>query len=246
VDFTLDSQGQRSAMLQPRSLLGVIVNPSSTGRGGWRAFLMICLVLSRTGTDFASAQTPPSPSQESSKTALTHLDAVTKGPAFVVAYPSLLKDKPITARVYVMLGPAGSGLEPRLGPTWFHPQPFFSTLVQDWKPGESVRLDSSSKGFPGPLDSLKPTEYMAQAIVRLNPDTHDIGSGEGNAYGPVAHVRLEPGTASPIRLAVDTLIPPRKFRETKRIKLAELESPLLSAFYKRPTKHRAAVILPAA
>ena len=245
VDFTLDSQDQRYAMLQPRSLLGVIVSPSSTGRGGWCAFLIICMVLSRTGNDFASAQTPPSPSQESSKTAQTHLDDVTKGPALVVAYPLLLKDKPITARVYVMLGPAGSRLEPRLGPTWFHPQPFFSASVQDWKPGESVRLDSTSNGFPGPLDSLKPTDYMAQAIVRLNPDTHDIGSGEGNAYGPVVQVRLEPGTGSPITLDVDTLIPPRKFRETKRIKLAELESPLLSAFYKRPIKHRAAVILPA-
>ena len=231
-------------MLPVRSLLGFIVSPWSTGRGGWRAFLIICLVLSRTGTDFASGQTPPSPGQESSKNDPVHPGTAAKGPSFEVAYPSLLKDKLITARVYVMLGPGGSGLEPRFGPAWFHPQPFFSTRVRDWKPGESVRLDSASNGFPGPLDRLKPAEYVAQAIVRLNPDTHDIGSGEGNLYGPVVRALIEPGTASPIKLDVDRLIPPRKFRETKRIKLAELESPLLSAFYGRPIKHRAAVILP--
>ena len=38
--------------------------------------------------------------------------------------------------------------------------------------------------------------------------------------------------------------PRGSFQETERIKLAELESPLLSAFYHRPIKHRAAVILP--
>ena len=41
-------------------------------------------------------------------------------------------------------------------------------------------------------------------------------------------------------------MPPQKFQETDRIKLAELESPLLSAFHHRPIKHRAAVILPEA
>jgi S-formylglutathione hydrolase FrmB len=233
-------------MLIVQSIIGVIVSPWSTGcRGGWRAFLFIGTALSGIATGFASGQTPSPPGRESSKTAQAHRDAATKGPAFEIAYPSLLKDKPITARVYVMLGPGGSGLEPRLGPSWFHPQPFFSTLVEDWKPGESVRVDSASAGFPGPLDSLKPADYAAQAVIRLNLDTHDNGSGEGNAYGPVIHTRLEPGTASPIRLEVDALVPPREFRETNRIKLAELDSPLLSAFYHRPIKHRAAVILPA-
>ena len=83
-------------------------------------------------------------------------------------------------------------------------------------------------------------------MVRLNPDTHSIGTGEGNAYGPVIQVKIGPEETGPIKLEVDKLVPPRKFQETDRIKLAELESPLLSAFYHRPIKHRAAVILPEA
>src|SRR5512135_3905634 len=139
-------------MFQVRSLLGVCLSPGSTARGGWRAFLFIGTALAGIVTDFASGQTPPPPGHESSKTTQAHRDAATKGPAFEIAYPSLLKDQPITARVYVMLGPGDSHLEPRFGPTWFHPRPFFSTLVQDWKPGQSVLVDSTSTGFPGPLD----------------------------------------------------------------------------------------------
>ena len=63
-----------------------------------------------------------------------------------------------------------------------------------WKPGEPLRIDSRSDGFPVPLDELEPGRYAIQAVVRLNPDTHRIGDGEGNAYGPVVHAELDPET----------------------------------------------------
>jgi S-formylglutathione hydrolase FrmB len=166
------------------------------------------------------------------------------GPAFEVAYPSKLKTEPFSARVYVFLGPGSSRLEPRFGPDWFRPRPFFAREVKGWKPGQYVRIDASADGFPGPLDTLEPGDYAIQAVVRLNPDEPKIGSGEGNAYGSVVHANLDPAKKDAIALEVDKLVPPRVFRETDRIKLAELESPILSAFYHRPIKHRAAVILP--
>ena len=85
-----------------------------------------------------------------------------------------------------------SGAEPRLGPNWFRPQPFFAVDVENWKPGEPLRIGSRSDGFPGPLDEIKPGKYAIQAVVRLNLDTHQIGDGEGNAYGPVVHAELDP------------------------------------------------------
>ncbi len=101
-------------------------------------------------------------------------------------------------------------------------------------------------GFPGPLDELEPGRYAIQAVVRLNLDTHKIGDGEGNAYGPVVHAELDPkkGERSPSRST--TSVKPRPFKTTERIKLVELPSPKLSAFHHRPIKHRAAVILPKA
>jgi hypothetical protein len=200
--------------------------------------LAACLVT----LEVASAESGLGATQEPAPQSKTV--AAAKGIAFEIAYPSKLLSKPYTGRVYAMLGKGNSRLEPRFGPNWFRPEPFFAIDVKHWKPGQTVRIDSKSLGFPGPLSALEPGEYAIQAVVRLNPDTHKLGDGEGNAYGPVVHAKLDPKQAAAIALEVDQLVPPRKFVETDRIKLAELESPLLSAFHHRPIKHRAAVILP--
>lgn len=167
-----------------------------------------------------------------------------KGPSFEVTYTKAVAEGPVSTRVYVMLEPAGSSAEPRLGPNWFRPQPFFAVDARNWRPGQPLRVDAGATGFPAPLDRIRPGKYSAQAVVRLNLDTHRIGDGEGNAYGPVVQVDFDPARTEPIALAVDRLVPPRRFPESERIRLVELPSPKLSAFHGRPIKHRAAVILP--
>jgi Putative esterase len=151
---------------------------------------------------------------------------------------------PITARVYVMLAPAPGLGEPRFGPSWFRPQPFFAVEAKGWKPGETLEVGADSVGFPGPIAALEPGNYRAQAVVRRNPDTHRIGDGEGNLFGPPIRVTIDPKARGKIALKVDKVVPPRVFKETDRVKLVEIPSPLLSAFHKRPIRHRAAVILP--
>jgi pimeloyl-ACP methyl ester carboxylesterase len=228
-------------MNSSESVLALRRHHGSVGRPRGRLLLLglagclITLELAPAKADSGMLQ-EPGPSDTKPSTA--------KGVAFEVAYPSKVLSQPITGRVYVMLGAGGSRLEPRFGPNWFRPEPLFARDVKDWKPGQSVRIDSTTAGFPGPLNTLEPGDYSMQAVVRLNPDTHKMGDGEGNAYGPVVHAKIDPKQTAAIPLEVDKLVPPRKFAETDRIKLAELESPLLSAFYHRPIKHRAAVILP--
>ena len=97
---------------------------------------------------------------------------------------------------------------------------------------------------PARSRSLAPGNYAAQAVIRLNPDTHKLGDGEGNAFGPVVVAKLDPEAGGTVALAVDRVVPAKVLRETDRIKLVELPSPLLSAFHRRPIRHRAAVILP--
>ncbi len=168
---------------------------------------------------------------------------------FEVAFTPEVRPVPISARVYVMLGPARAGLggprsEPRLGPNWFRPQPFFAVEAKDWKPGAQLEVGADSVGYPEPLIALEAGEYQAQAVIRLNSDTHKLGDGEGNAYGPVITITVGPTSTEPIKLIVDTLVAPRKFPETDRVKLVEIDSPMLSAFHHRPIKHRAGIILP--
>ena len=54
-----------------------------------------------------------------------------KGLAFEVTYAAALRSEPIKGRVYVFLEPDGSGAEPRSGPNWFRPQPFFAVDVDE-------------------------------------------------------------------------------------------------------------------
>lgn len=170
---------------------------------------------------------------------------VASGVSFAIAYPDKVAGgKPINARVYVMLAAPGSPAEPRFGPNWFRPQPFFAREVRDWKPGESIVVDEKAVGFPDTLDKLAPGAYRAQAVVRLNPDTAKIGEGEGNLFGPAIDLKAPAAGAEPIKLAVDQVVPPKPFRETDRIKYASLPSLLLSEFFGRPIKHEAAVVLP--
>jgi Putative esterase len=165
--------------------------------------------------------------------------------AFEVRCAAKLPTAPTKGRVYVFLGPDNYYLEPRFGPDWFRPQPFFAVNFDNWKPGEPLRIDPRSDGFPGPLNELRPGRYAMQAVVRINLDTHKIGDGEGNVYGPVVHAELDPKQGGTIALKVDKIVEPRLSKSTDRIKLVEFPSAKLSAFHHRPIKHRAAVILPA-
>ncbi len=165
-------------------------------------------------------------------------------PGFEVTYDAKVHPGPISARVYVMLGPAEGLGEPRNGPDWFNPQPFFAVEARDWKPGEPLKVGRDAAGFPGPLDSLKPGDYRAQAVVRLNPDTHALGDGAGNAYGPAVKVAIGPDVAEPAKLTIEKVVPRRPFKETELVKLVDIPSPMLSEALKRPIRHRAAVILP--
>jgi hypothetical protein len=164
-------------------------------------------------------------------------------PAFEITFADAISPEPVSGRVYVFLGPARSSAAPRLGPDWFRPRPFFAVDVAGWKPGQPLRMDSKATGFPDRLDRIPAGQYNAQAVLRLNRDTHRIGDGEENAYGPVVPVEIGQEGA-PIVLRIDTFVEPRRFPSTGRIKLVELRSPKLSAFHGREIKHRAAVILP--
>lgn len=233
----------------PRRLPHSLTGPARPGgrqrRAAWSVALLAILAPgSWAGSVPAQVVKTPAPAPDSRTDAAGGKTAARTALAFEVGYPAILGSRPITGRVYVFLRPGKSGPEPRLGPDWFQPHPFFASDVRDWKPARPVRIDSAASGYPGPLDTLPAGDYAIQAVVRLNPDTHSLGTGEGNAYGPVVQAAIDPRTTRTITLEVDRLVPPRPFAESDRIKLAELESPLLSAFYHRPIKHRAAVILP--
>jgi S-formylglutathione hydrolase FrmB len=164
--------------------------------------------------------------------------------AFEVRYARELRPGPVSARVYVMLGPAVGLREPRFGPDWFRPQPFFAVDAIQWKAGEPLHFGAEAIGCPGPLKDLPAGTYAAQAVMRLNRDSSKLGDGEGNAYGPVVKAAIDPAASGTIALTIDKIVQPLPFNETDRLKLVDIPSPLLSGHHMRAIRQRAAVILP--
>ena len=83
---------------------------------------------------------------------------------FHVAFDPKVSNVPFTGRVYVMLS-REPVTEPRSGPNWFRPEPFFARDVKDWKPGEGAILGADVLGCPTPLPKLPKGMYHAQAVM---------------------------------------------------------------------------------
>ncbi len=162
---------------------------------------------------------------------------------FEVILDESVAEEPVTARVYVMFGLPDTGSPPSRGPNWFNPQPMFAIDAEDWVPGTPIIIDDQATGFPGTLETIEPGRYAIQAVVRLNQDSHAIGA-PGNARSSVIQREINPATDGLIRLIADEVIAPRPFPESDRIKLIEFRSDLLSDFYHREIRHRAAIVLP--
>ncbi len=69
--------------------------------------------------------------------------------AFEVTFTDAVAAGPISARVYVMLGPPLSQREPRTGPDWFAPSPFFAVEARDWKPRRAAEGRRRGRGLSG-------------------------------------------------------------------------------------------------
>lgn len=154
--------------------------------------------------------------------------------------PAVTKE-PFTGRVLLFFSQRVGG-EPRFGPDWFRPQPFFAMDVKGWKP-EAPRIFQDHASFPHPLRTLPPGTYTVQAVMDFGLG-REVGSAPGNGYSkPVRH-EVRPGGGGVLKLTIDQVAKEQTFRETERVKLFEIESKLLSGFRKRPVKLRAGVQLP--
>lgn len=150
--------------------------------------------------------------------------------------------RPVSGRLFVYCSRRADG-EPRFGPNWFDPEPFFAVDVVDLKPGATVTVDDGAAGFPDRLSKLPPGRYRVQAQLDHNPDTHHAAFGEGNYYSAVIEWPLA-ATGGTLRLTLDQVVGPRLFRETEWLKEVVVESRLLSEFHQRPVRQMAAVVLP--
>ena len=153
-------------------------------------------------------------------------------------------DKPLTGRIFLFFS-HGKEREPRFGPNWFKPEPFFRLDVEAIEPGDVRRIDDSAAGFPKPLSKLPAGAYRVQALLDHDPDSQHYAQSGGNLYSQVLDWRHDPASPEPLRLTLDQIVPPRKFVEKPWLKEIRFKSKSLSEFHGREVLHLAAVVLPA-
>lgn len=174
----------------------------------------------------------------------SHLDAQEKQntPRFTVTFSKTISETPVSGRVLVMLGQGG---EPRHGPNWFRPMPFFARDVKDWAPETPLEIGQEAISFPTNLNQLPAKEYTVQAVLDLDvANTHRIGSSPGNGYSKTEKAMLDPQKGFNVKLIIDQVVKEAPFKETAQIKLVEIQSKLLSDFHGKPVRLRAGVKLP--
>jgi hypothetical protein len=152
-------------------------------------------------------------------------------------------EQPVSGRLFVFCSRKASG-EPRFGPDWFSPEPFFAIDVINFKPGLTRVIDDRADGFPDRLSTLPPGKYRVQALLDQAPDTHQAAHAGGNLYSDAREWRLDTPSSAGIDLVLNRVVPPRQFHQTAWLKEVSVESKLLSAFHDRPVRHLAAVVLP--
>jgi hypothetical protein len=150
----------------------------------------------------------------------------------------------VSGRLYVFLSPRPVQ-EPRDGPNWFSPEPFFAVDVKDFQPGTSRRLNDAADGFPERLSKLPPGRYRAQALLGHNPDYISQSRAPGNFFSRVVDVDVPAGPVQTVSLALDQVVAPKTFPDSKWVKRVSVGSRLLGQFLKREVLQEAAVALPA-
>jgi S-formylglutathione hydrolase FrmB len=118
--------------------------------------------------------------------------------------------------------------------------------VQNMEPGKIIEVDGDAMGFPGPLSSAPQGDYQVMALLDQNHSYTYNGAGAGDLYSEILTVKnLTPNAANaPVELTLSNRVPEKPLVETESIKLVEMESKSLTAFWGRPIKMQAGVVLP--
>jgi S-formylglutathione hydrolase FrmB len=162
---------------------------------------------------------------------------------FRLSFDANALDRPFTGRVFVLLTKSEPTRLPR-GLNWFSPEPAFAKDVTNWKPGEPLTVGADALAFPTPLADLKPGKYFAQAVMDRDLGGISFAASPGNVYSKPVPFEVGPKQPDAVLLTLDRVYEEPPFQETDSVKLAEVESKLLTKFHGKPTRLRAGVILP--
>ncbi|MBX3364542.1 MAG: hypothetical protein KF866_07235 [Phycisphaeraceae bacterium] len=181
---------------------------------------------------------------------LTALESAPANGTFRVTLDPLVQAEAYSGRIYLALAPAegdppGRGQTPRERMnSWFGGPQILSMDIETALPGAPFAFGTDVQGYPRPYAEIEPGAYWVQAVAKRNIDSPNAGEGAGDLYSDVLRVEFAPGSDGVVDLMLSNQVVEEPFPETEAVRLVEMVSPSLSAFYGREIVMRAAVVLP--
>jgi hypothetical protein len=190
---------------------------------------------------------------------------ITAAPSVAVTFPVTADGKPLDGRL-ILLFEKTPGVEPRkvVSPDELLKSPFIVGVgVDGLAPGRTVSVAADVRGFPANPLGAAPADYTVQAVfnryetfhradgsvVKLPPDE---GEGQnwatkpGNLYSTPIRVHFANGSAAPLSIRLDNVIPPiTPPKDTEFVRHVMIKSELLSKFWGRPMYIGAHILVPA-
>ena len=161
---------------------------------------------------------------------------------FKIKVDSRLAKEPLSGRLLIFMtnNPKPSEM---IEPDFTNPNAVYisGTEITNLSAGNSIEIDADELAFPQKFSSAPAGEYQIMALLDVNHSYTYDGAGAGDLYSKVQKISMPAGETE---LTLSSEAAERKMPPFKSLQTVEFESPSLSAFWGRPVKMQASVLLP--
>lgn len=130
-----------------------------------------------------------------------------------------------------------------IAPDFMNPEAVYisGTEITNLTSGKIIEINADALAFPRKFSDAPKGEYQIMALLDRDHSYTYNGAGAGDIVSAVVKISMP---AAETVLTLSKIIPERKTEIPANVKLVEFESSALSAFWGKPVKVEAAVILP--
>lgn len=161
---------------------------------------------------------------------------------FKIKVDAAINQTPLSGRLLIFMTAQTKPLE-MIEPDFTNPNAVWITGVEinDLPAGKFIEINPDNPAFPQKFSEAPAGEYQVMALLDRDHSYTYNGAGAGDVYSPIVKVKIP---AAEAELTLSKQIPERKFEIPANVKVVEFESPSLTAFWGRPVKMQASVVLP--
>jgi len=169
------------------------------------------------------------------------------GLRFRVELAPSLSSSPVTGRLLIFMTLSTESMEV-VQPSFFELEKVWVAAreIRNLAPGETIEVNADMLAYPASFSTAPAGDYQMMALLDVDHSFPYSEMGPGDLRSIVVSAPgLKPAEAPPVKLALSRRVEDQHpIADTESIKLVTFQSPALSAFWGRPIKMRAGVVLP--